>query len=340
MKYLYTSPDFIGYRPNFPATASQPKGGVSTKMASIRSALGCKIVTQVDDIQGTPDLIIEPLGIKAPRNVPEEIHHNGWEHLREIEMGRAAGLTEYEGNKILLCSELEVLRWPEELRQYVLQAVGDSVYASCYYQSSLFNSIGIDSKVIYEPVNEKMFYPTHKRLKTVVAIGSVKHIKGISHIIDIFKALEGTGFQRIYIGDIQSWGAVVSNPQEIQTDFQHYEELMKVCDEYYPTSPATFVAKTLSECEFFLNFAYHETCCRTAMEAILSGCGVIGGQHPLWNEYPVIAQVKTATDAINVMEKNTGAVDINNLRDWGVQNFGLPRFRQQIEDAFNDRSSR
>lgn len=63
MMYLYTSPDFIGYLPNFPATASQPKGGVSTKMASIRSALGCEVVTQVSDIQETPNLVIEPLGI-------------------------------------------------------------------------------------------------------------------------------------------------------------------------------------------------------------------------------------------------------------------------------------
>lgn len=336
---LYTSPDFVGYHPNFPVIGSHPTGGMSTKTAAVEIALGCQTVTDLKTLPkatASTDLIVEPLAIKAPRNVPEELEHGGdWQKLRDIERGRIADVAAYPGRKILLCSEMEILRWPGTMRMEVVKAVKDKVFASCYYQQALMHAVGIQSDVIYEPINEYLYYPGVKKPRQVVAIGSVKHIKNIRMIIEIFRKLEGTGFHRVYIGSPNVWGGKVYRQRESELDRQLYDALLEVCDEHHDASPGTFVARVLAESEFYLNFAYHEVCCRTAMEALMAGCGVIGGPHPLWAEYPVLAQVESPDACLAVLEKHTGDESIaGDTRAWAVKNFGFARFQKQIQGVF------
>ena len=141
---LYTSPDFVGYYPNYPLTGSHPTGGMSTKMVAVEIALGCQTVTDLKTLPEDTmraDLIVEPLAIKAPRNVPEELEQGGdWDNLRGIEWGRLAEVVAYLGRKILLCSEMEILRWPGQLRMDAIAAVDEKVFASCYYQQALMNA--------------------------------------------------------------------------------------------------------------------------------------------------------------------------------------------------------
>ena len=335
---LYTSPDFVGYHPNFPVTGSHPTGGMSTKMASIEIALGCEIFTDLTETAGpADDLIVEPLAIKAPRNVPEELEQGGdWKKLREIERSRIAQVKEYPGRKILLCSEMEVLRWHGEMQEAAIEAVYGKVFASSRYQRSLLNAVGIQSDVIYEPINEYLYYPGVKRQKQVTAIGSVKHIKNIEMVIDVFRALEGLGYHRVYVGSPNAWAGKVYRKQEAAYDAHLYEALLTVCDEHYEASPGTVVARILSESEFYINFAYHEVCCRTAMEALMAGCGVIGGMHPLWEEYPVLAQVENAAQCVAVLDEHAGNVDAQKTREWAVKNFGFDRFEKQIKRVFDE----
>ena len=338
---LYTSPDFVGYYPNYPVTGSHPTGGMSTKMAAVEIALGCQTVTDLKTLPEDTmraDLIVEPLAIKAPRNVPEELEQGGdWEKLRNIERGRIAEVAAYRGRKVLLCSEMEILRWPGQMRTDVVEAVEEKVFASCYYQQALMSAVGIQSDVIYEPINEYLYYPGVKKPRQVVAIGSVKSIKNIEMIIEVFRHLEGTDFHRVYVGSPNVWGGKVHRQRETEHDMALYEELLDVCDEHYDASPGTFVARMLSESEFYLNFAYHEVCCRTAMEALMAGCGVIGGSHPLWEEYPVLAQVESADACLTALEKHAGDESIvGDMREWAVKNFGFARFQKQIQEVFGE----
>lgn len=338
---LYTSPDFVGYHPNFPVTGSHPTGGMSTKMAAVEIALGCQTVTDLKALPkdtASADLIVEPLAIKAPRNVPEELEHGGdWQKLRDIERGRIAEVANYPGRKILLCSEMEILRWPGAMRREVVKAVEAKVFASCYYQQALMSAVGIQSDVIYEPINEYLYYPGVKRYRQVVAIGSVKHIKNIEMVIEVFRKLEGTDFHRVYIGSPNVWGGKVHRQREAERDMELYDALLDVCDEHHDASPGTFIARVLAEAEFYLNFAYHEVCCRTAMEALMAGCGVIGGPHPLWKEYPALAQVESADACLAVLEKHTGDESIaENMRAWAVKNFGFARFQKHIQGVFEN----
>ena len=97
---LYTSPDFIGHHPNFPVTGSHPTGGMHTKTAAIAAALDCEVITDIQDATGP--LIVEPLAIKAPRSVPDELQHGGdWHKLREIEQQRITDVSASENLTLL-----------------------------------------------------------------------------------------------------------------------------------------------------------------------------------------------------------------------------------------------
>ena len=336
----YTSPDFVGYQPNFPPVSSHPSGGMSTKTTSVRNALSCEVVTDLNVLPEDArhqDLIVEPLAIKAPRNVPEELEQGGdWEKLRSIERGRIETLMNYPGRKILLCSEMEVFRWTGVMRASVLEAVNHEVYASCHYQKHLLEAIGIQSEVIYEPVHEYLYYPSIKNAKRVVAIGAVKHIKNIEMVIAVFESLKDSDYETVYIGDPGNWSGKVYNKSETAYDPELYHQLIEVCDKHYPSSAGTFVARMLSESAFYLNFAYHEVCCRTGMEALLSGCGIIGGEHPIWQEYPSLATVREASEVLPILENATiDTAWMQEKRKWGVENFSYPVFREKIKDAFN-----
>lgn len=333
---LYTSPDFIGYHPNFPVTSSHPTGGMSTKMSSVSVALDCEVITDLTGLtrdEKYADLIVEPLGIKAPRNVPEELEFGGdYQKLRSIEMDRIQTIKEYPGRKILLCSEMELLRWPNYIRQEMLSAVNNKVYASCKYQRNLFKSVGVTSKVIYEPVNEHLYTPNTKIPNQVVAVGSPKHIKNTKLITEVFKGLEGTKFKRVYVGSPVGWSGKMHRKAEVAHDLKLYDELKKVCDVHHQASPGTFVARILGESAYYLNFAYHEVCCRTAMEALLAGCKVIGGKHPLWEEYPVLGQAGSVEDCIEFLRSDNEETH----REWSVNNFGYKRFVSKIKEVFDE----
>lgn len=335
---LYTSPDFIGYHPNFPVTSSHPTGGMSTKMSSVSVALDCDIVTslaELSDDEKQSNLIVEPLGVKAPRNTPKELELGGdYQALRSIEMRRIHAINEYPGKKILLCSEMELLRWPNYIRQEMLYAINDKVFASCEYQQSLFKTINVESEVIYEPVNEYLYSPHTKIPNQVVAIGSPKYIKNTRFIIDVFRELQGTKFKTVYVGSPVGWAGKVNRKAEVEYDFSLHNELVEVCDVHYDASPGTFVAKILAQSEFYLNFAYHEVCCRTAMEALLAGCKVIGGKHPLWEEYPVLGQADSVDECIEILESSDPEAESN--REWAVEQFGFERFVSQIKEEFNE----
>ena len=335
MLQLYTSPDFIGHHPNFPVTGSHPTGGINTKMAAIAAALDCEVLTDIRD--ATANLIVEPLAIKAPRNVPEELEQGGdWNKLRALEKQRINELQTYPHPKILLCSELELLRWTGDMQSDVLDAVNGKVYASCRYQQRLFQMVGITSEIVYEPISEFLFFPGIKRKKQVVAAGSVKHIKNAEMIIKVFRSLEGKGYHRVYVGAPNVWTGKVHRRHEVEYDMSLYHELQTVCDEFHEASSMARVAHILSASQFYINFAYHEVCCRTAMEALMSGVGLICGEHPLWEEYPTLETISSAEACVAALEEYVDDETIPaRMRQWASERFSLKRFKIQMKEIFD-----
>lgn len=329
---LYTAPAFTDYHPNFPIISSHTSGGIHTKMSSIAAALRCGMISSLDGVQG--NLIVEPLVIKAPHTEEADYPTEQWANL---ENKRIQALKDYPYRKILLCSEMEPLRWTGNRRSLIVESVNQKVYASCVYQQRLFQSLGIKSEVIYEPINEFLFYPTEKNPKQIITTGATKSLKNTQMVIDVYRALEGKGYHRVHVGSPIMWNFDWHESHIKNSDTRLYHELKEVCDEFHDASSATFVARKMSESSFYLNFAYHEVCCRSAGEAMMAGCGVIGGEHPLWNEYPVLGKVKTSEECVRVLDEHVGDTAISQrVRDWAVECFGFTRFSEQIKQAFEE----
>lgn len=290
--------------------------GMSTKTNAVKYALGCEVLSDVNQLEtlNVGDIFVEPLFFK--------------EQTEEEFETCIAILKAWPGRKVLLCSEMEVLRWSGEKASKITESV-DEIYASCWYQKNLMEMIGIHAqKVVYEPVNAHLFFPAQKS-ESVIAIGSPTLVKNVDALIKIFAGLEGSGLQRIYIGGPIVWGQLTGMKNESAFDYimKKHEALKAVSDVYYGPSSQTFIAYMLSKAKYYLNFAYHETCCRTAMEALLSGTGILAGKHPLFSEYPCVAHGLSPDACIELIET---IPEVPETRQWALENVSYSAFHRNV----------
>ena len=163
MHYL-TTPFSLNFSANTKPSYSKQVNGMSTKTNAVKHALQCNVFSNIDELEnGSSDLLIEPLFFKS---------HSHIEGDTVSCEDRLTAIREYKGRKILLCSEMTPLRWDGEKKDKILSEM-DFVLASCEYQANLLEAIGITvDKVVYEPVNEHLYYPGLEKQNWVVAVGS------------------------------------------------------------------------------------------------------------------------------------------------------------------------
>ena len=326
MKYLTTSFS-IGLDINAIPSSTRQVNGMATKTRSVLESLGCTAYFRATDLKGTGPVLVEPLFFKPHMHLDED---------RSPVAARIDALRAYEGRKILLCSEMEVLRWSGSHRENILEMM-DLVLASCEYQRSLMEACGVKvDGVVYEPVNEDLFYPVEKE-NMVVAVGSTNHVKNIEAIIKVFEGLEGGPYKRVFIGSPIVWGSMAGLRYDPTFEWMmdRYYRLQELSDEFYHASPATLVSYMLSKARYYLNFAYHEVCCRTAMEALLSGTGVLAGMHPVFKEYPVVASGLMPDACVDlILEERPG--EPVGARKWALENVSYSAFSKSVKRLINE----
>lgn len=321
--YYLTAPFTRNFGVNTLPCCSRRVNGMVTKTNAVKHALKCKVISDLKDLDSSrnEDLLIEPLFFK------EHATDDAFE--RCIEKIRA-----FTGKKVLLCSEMEPLRWPGRRAKQILGAM-DTVLASCNYQSKLLEAINIKAdKVVYEPVNEHLFFPAREKEDWVVAVGSPTLVKNVDALIEIFTKLEGSGFKRVFIGGPIVWGEmrVMRNERGFDNTMKKFAKLKSVTDIFHKVSPQTQIAYVLSKAKYYLNFAWHEVCCRTAMEAMLSGVGVLTGSHPLFEEYPCVARGMTPSECVDLMVEGKPDVQSDRIREWAVNNISYEAFSKQLRE--------
>ena len=305
-------------------------------MSALHYGLNLPIITSIEDAKG--DLLIESFAVKPRENDRNQLAEQGWsaDGWRAIEDRYADEILEYQrGRKFLICSEMEVLRWRGELREKVLSTM-TGVFTTCDYQENLLKTVGIASKRLPEPINDHLFYPGIKKPKQIVAVGSANYVENTRMLIDFYKALEGKGYHRVYIGGPLVWGSVNLHENQFWHNMELCEELKSVCDTFYEPSPMTRVARVVSESEFYANFAYREVGCRTAIKALMCGTGILWGRHPLGDELPVLCQASTVEEAVEALEQNTSRVDVKALRDYALRHYSFASVKKQLEAYLRD----
>ena len=326
---IYTSPEFFGdYHVNFPITGSHLTNGMRTRMSALHYALKIPVIGDIKSATGP--LVVEPFAFK-PRPAEREALKSGsitWDECVQTYVDEVCGYD--KGYKILLCSEMEVLRWSGAMRERLMSEFRD-VWTTCKYQQALLETAGYTSDILPEPINAYLFYPVPKTPKQIVAIGAANHPKNTEMLIDFYTALEGQGYHRVYIGGPLVWGDV--RDQMMDKSFQYnmdcYYALKAVCDTFYEAIPGTRVARILSESEFYVNFAYHEVGCRTVLEALMSGCGILWGQHPLGSELPVLCSAATVDEAVAAVGEHTGRVNAEQMRAYAEAHYSFASVNAQ-----------
>lgn len=329
---IYSSSEFWGnYHANFPVTASHPTDDIRMRVSALHYALGLEVITDIRDAEG--DLLIDPFVIRPREADRKVLAENGWPpgEWQALEYLYAQQVCDYSGGeKYLICSEMEVLRWRGNLRRKVLSTMS-GVFTTCDYQKHLLQVVGIDAKRLTEPINEFLFYPGEKKQKQIVATGDTSHVKNTEMLIAFYRALEGKGYHRVYIRGPMVWDHVDPAGEHFQYNMELYHELKTVCDAFHEPLPETQVARIFSESEFYVNFAYQEVECRTALKALMCGCGIVWGRHLLGNELPVLCQASTVEEAIAALEHNTGSVKVKRLRNHALKHYSYASVRNQAK---------
>lgn len=328
MNYL-TTPFTLDFQANTLPSFSHQVNGMSTKTNAVKHALDCKVVSNIKDLENiSGNLLIEPLFFKSH---PEELATDDTATFEE----RLAAIRAYTGRKMLLCSEMTPLRWSGKKKEAIISEMA-FVFSSCRYQAGLLEATGISvDKVVYEPTNAHLFFPADRKENWVVAIGSTIHVKNIDAILKIFEGLADVpDIQTVFIGSPIVWGNITFMKREkhFEQTFKSLEKIKAIADIYYPASAQAFVAYILSKAKYYLNFAYHETCCRTAMEAMLSGVGILAGKHPLFAEYPCVASGLTPAACVDQL-KSMPAVDTAAIRDWAVKHVSYDAFQSAVMET-------
>lgn len=256
MNYL-TTPFTVGFNPNTCPSYTHQVNGMSTKTNAVKHALNCKVISQVSDLINLPegDLLVEPLFFKKH---PESLAKND---LDSFDV-RIDAVKAYKGRKMLLCSEMTPLKWFGKQTEKIVAEM-EYIFASCQYQLKLLEAIDLPvEKVVYEPVNEFLFYPAGEKKEWVVAIGSPTHVKNTEAILEIFSGLADIPeLKTIFIGSPIVWGQItgMKNEKSFNETMKNYERLNEVSDIFYPASSQIFVAYILSQAKYYLNFAYIPT---------------------------------------------------------------------------------
>lgn len=334
---IYSSPEFYGnYHVNFPVTRTHASNRMRKRMSALHYALGLEVITDIKEAAG--DLLIEPSALRPREADRKELAEKGWPlgEWQALEYLYAQQVCNYSGGKkYLICSGMEALRWRGNLRKKVLSTLS-GVFTTCNYQENLLKGVGIGSRRLTEPINEFLFYPGLKNRKQIVATGNASHVKNTEMLIAFYSALESKGYHRVYIGDPLVWRYVDRADKYFQYNMELYDALKTVCDEFHEAVPGTKVARIFSESEFYVNFAYQEVGCRTALEALMCGCGIIWGQHPLGKELPVLCQASTAEEAIDALESNTDKINIKQLRKHALKHYSYASVRKQVKRYFDE----
>ena len=263
----------VGFDAQKPVGDSNAGGGMGIKYARVEEALlhrypSVSRISRLDKV--TADVVmIDPTLFVWGTTVPTVAE------LQELEIPFS----------LLSCEEQTIMGLPNRNRRDLVKSSTWITHNGVYLRSML-RSCGIyQSQFLCAPVPEHLFYPA-KKVPRIVAIGQVSWEKNTEAVIDIFRALQGSGIETVYIGSATSWG--LSDYFET-TSLRHRLEdsLREVTDVFLGNVSQQEVARWLNTSMHHLHVAHYDTSCQNQQEAALSGCILWGLTHPLSAERPV-----------------------------------------------------
>ena len=325
INYL-THPQFASYDLRLPPSMQGGGGGMSAKTARVVEALSevypnPKVVTNSWEIDADT-LLIEPLRFWL--SVTE-----GYEDADTL----LDNLKEYDGRKILYCSEMTLLRFQPELRNRLLKLC-DVVTANCKFQARLFWYVNVHPRILCDPIplsfyKDSTYYLDRK--ETIVASGNISWTKNVHGLIEVFKGLKGH-VERVYIGSAKLW----STGTQDQSAHRLEDALYDVCDRVIEDATQQEVIEAFTSARFGVWVAYHDVFATAVHEMLLSGLNVVTAKHGLARELPVSVGSGTADLINSVMALSVSSPEELQAKSdenaqWATKRVAYPAFLGQLK---------
>ena len=290
-RYSYNESGAVGQQ--------NPGGGMATKQKALDKVLSERYffnwITDFSEVKH-PILIIEPLILRLNNSRPHTMDLETWteQWLKELSMCRA--------RKILYCSEQEIVRWSPNLFSQILEEV-DVVTANTAYQKHLIWTLSNGGRYphyLCDPIDTELFQPSPVKKARIFGAGRIAKFKNTEFLIEVFKAIKthfGDAVETAYFGNASLWGLADSIDDKIA-------DALKNCVDFYRGGISRVsLARLFGESLFYISKTTHDVYSSTHAEALASGCISIGGGHPLFQERPGIAGLKTVADYVNIVEQ-------------------------------------
>lgn len=326
-----THPRLIDYNPFMLPSKQGGGGGMHIKTYFVKEALeagypNSRLIADSSEIEANI-VLIEPLRFAMNTDGGER----DYEHTDML----VSGLERSNAKKIVLSTELSLLRLEPSLRQKLL-TVCDTVTASCKFQQELLKYVGIEtSHIIRDPISD--FYcspmPWSARESQIVAVGNVAWYKNIGHLIKLYKALEGK-VKRVYVGSHTLWRTVDQEPTAIRLQNELYEH----CDVVVPECTMADFAKLLYNSRYGAWVSTHDTTSTGTISMLRAGLPVIAAAHGYAAELPVTtaqglaAQVQACEEMLTANQEEMTMLS-NNAADWCEKNVSYGAFIDQLNSV-------
>ena len=310
--------DHVEYNPQIRPGVKNHGGGVPTKISAIRKAL--------------PDIEIAPsIGDGADVNIvcPLWFEYDKDPVNRRIDQYKSA-----RGTKVLLCSDVSLLRFIGEERQELLDYT-DVVACDSDYLTNLFKPLIPDTVTLTEPIDCDEIKPLKKN-NFIFSMSQVSVHKNIDFVISVFEELiPKKNVSTMFIGSKNLWGK-----SHDKGSGRLQSNLSRICDRYIPSANRKEVAEHVGSAWGYISDTKYDTFCFSLAEAMLAGCWCFCGTHPLYNGRKGLIRISSADEAVvkigEYLAKKKDLGINEEARQYVIDNYSLDVFRGQLKEIIGN----
>ncbi len=245
-------------------------GGVGVKYARVEEASEyhlCQRITDIDEIEPTDIVFADWLWFVGDKD-----------QSKTDKIKSFIGLPNVKG---IYGSECSVLTWEgKEVQKLIANA--HVITHNTEYQRQLYKTLGVyHSQFLCDPIPESVFVPAKdEQVRRLVCMGQISLAKRSDAVVAIFKALEGSGVERCYMGGKMMWG----DYQVMKIESDLHDEIESVSDRFIENATQTEVAAITNTSAFYAHVAHHDVASSGCQENMMSANVVFGLIHPMLKE--------------------------------------------------------
>ena len=308
-----------------PPGIKNPGGGIVGKTHYVldawRKFYDVGVGENIEESYDTEILVVEPLWFRMRGGLADEIT------TPDLEESVMAYEQHPARTKILYCSELAFVKFPEVFRNRIIDA-SSAVTTNCPFQKKLFHMFGIESVQLCDPIDESIFCNDTPKTLSVCAMGKIASFKNSHKIIDIFERLkEYPSIQTVYIGDATLWGDTPWRDEGLQNRME------SVSDVYYPNLPDKLLSQALSPIACGIMDTFHDSCAASNIIMCMKSILCFYGLHGAWTGRPGVGGLDTVDDFVyaisDATEGFTAVPDVRHGdegRQWAMENYSKSQF--------------